>query len=262
MISLIISFYKRLDFLDLILQSIEKQSFRDFEVIVAEDNNDPSTTENVARARLLYKFNILHRSQEDTGFRKTRILNDAVRSASGEKLVFIDGDCVLHRHFLKAYNESITENNFCYGRRVYCSGKHTGLLLASRSIEKCTIWSAILLGGRSIGAGFYFPVRIKRSKQSRRILGCNWGIMKKNILAVNGYDEDYTRAGVGEDFDIDWRLKKQGLRINSMKGRAIVFHLHHKPNYSPSDTDHVEKLMAEKKEAGETFCRSGILKIK
>jgi len=29
-----------------------------------------------------------------------------------------------------------------------------------------------------------------------------------------------------------------------MKGKAIVYHMYHKANYSPSDTEYVEKLMA------------------
>jgi glycosyltransferase involved in cell wall biosynthesis len=43
MISLIIAVYKHLEFLELILQSLDKQSFKNFEIIIAEDNNDPHT---------------------------------------------------------------------------------------------------------------------------------------------------------------------------------------------------------------------------
>ena len=89
-------------------------------------------------------------------------------------------------------------------------------------------------------------------------MGCNWGILRKNILDVNGFDEDYNRAGVGEDFDIDWRLKKNGLKVRSMKGKAIVFHLHHEPNYSHAETNYVEKMMAEKKIAGKICCDNGL----
>jgi glycosyltransferase involved in cell wall biosynthesis len=261
MISLIISFYKRLDFLELILQSIEKQSYKNFEVIIAEDNNDPQTVEFIEKARHLYHFYIIHLAQKDIGFRKTRILNKAVIAARGEKLVFIDGDCILHRHFLKEYSKAITETHFCYGRRVFCSKKHTDILLKSGSIENCNILQIFIRGGRCIREGLYLPFKFDTSKQHRRILGCNWGIMKKNILTVNGFDEDYTRAGVGEDFDIDWRLKKLGYEVRSMKGKAIVFHLHHESNYSPSDTEFVEKLMAEKKIAGHSFCLNGINKV-
>jgi GT2 family glycosyltransferase len=258
MISLIISFYKRLDFLELILQSLKKQSYKNFEVILAEDNNDPLTVEFIEKARLVYSYNIHHVSQEDIGFRKTRILNIAVGKAKGEQLVFIDGDCILHKHFLKEYSKAITDTCFCYGRRVFCSEKHTSILLRSKTIKQCNTVMSLLYGGRCIREGLYFPFKINKDKQYRRIFGCNWGILKKNILKVNGFDEDYKRAGVGEDFDIDWRLKKIGLKVRSMKGMAIVFHLHHESNYSQADTEYVEKLMDEKKLAGRSFCINGI----
>lgn len=258
MISLIIAYYKRLDFLKLIFQSLEKQSFRDFEVIIAEDNNEPVTAEFVTRARSLQSFRIVHLSQEDTGFRKNRILNAAVIASSGEKLVFIDGDCILHRHHLEEYNKAIAEGRYCYGRRVYCSEKHTRMMLASGSIEKCNFLSAILYGGRNTGSGFYLPFKFKPDRQSRTILGCNWGVLKKDLIAVNGFDEDYNKAAVGEDLDIDWRLKKYGLRTRSVKGRAIVFHLDHGPNYSDSDPEYGKQMMAAKIAAGNVFCLNGI----
>jgi cellulose synthase/poly-beta-1,6-N-acetylglucosamine synthase-like glycosyltransferase len=260
MISLIISFYKRLDFLELIFQSLDKQSFKNFEVIIAEDNNDPKTIEFINKARLMHTYNIQHVSQEDIGFRKTRILNNAAKTAKGEQIVFIDGDCILQKHFMKEYNKAITDTHFCYGRRVFCSKKHTDILLKSKSIKNNNILMAFLYGGKSIGAGLYLPFKKNKDKQHRRILGCNWGILKKNILAVNGFDEDYNRAGVGEDFDIDWRLKKQGLKVRSMKGKAIVYHMYHKVNYNPSDTEYVEKIMEEKKILGKSFCVNGISK--
>jgi GT2 family glycosyltransferase len=258
MISLIISFYKRLDFLELILLSLDKQSFRHFEIIIAEDDNNPMTVEFLSRVRSLHEYNILHVFHEDKGFRKTRILNMAVKSANGGKIVFIDGDCIPHRHFLKEYDKAITDAVFCYGRRVFLSKKHTDILLDKMSVKKVNTFMAFIYGGKSTGAGLYMPFKKNIDKQHRRILGCNWGILKKNILAVNGFDEDYNRAGVGEDFDIDWRLKKVGMKVRSMKGKAIIFHLFHKANYNPSDTEFVEKLLAEKKLSGNAFCVNGM----
>ena len=92
MISLIISFYKRLNFLELIHQSIDRQSYKDFEVILAEDNNDPETVEFIIKARMKYNFAIQQISQEDIGFRNTRILNRTVLTAKGGRHVIIDGD--------------------------------------------------------------------------------------------------------------------------------------------------------------------------
>lgn len=260
MISLIIAFYKRFDFLELILHSLDVQSFKDFEVIIAEDNNDAQTVEFIKKARSQHSYPIQHVSQGDNGFRKTRILNTAVKAAKNEQIVFIDGDCILHQHFMKEYAKGITDTHFCYGRRVNLSKKHTDISLESKSLQKFNILWAFLYRGKRLGNGLYFPLRKNRDKQYRIILGCNWGIMKKNILKVNGFDEDYNRAGCGEDLDIDWRLKKQGLKVRSMKGKAIVYHMFHSPNYSATDIEYVEKLMSEKKLVGKSVCTNGISK--
>ena len=258
MISVIVAFYKRFDFLELIFQSFDRQSYKNFEVIIAEDNIDTATVEFIKGAGLVHSYKIKHVAQEDIGFRKTRILNSAIKASEGEQIVFIDGDCILHQHFMKEYAKAITDNYFCYGRRVCLSKKHTNLLLESKSINKCNVLWSCLLGGKRIENGLYFPLRKNIDKQYRIILGCNWGIMKNNILTVNGFDEDYNRAGCGEDLDIDWRLKKQGLKVRSMKGKAIVYHMFHNLNYNSADIEHVEKLMAEKKLVGKSYCENGI----
>ena len=103
MISLIISFYKRLDFLDLIFQSLDKQSFKNFEVIVAEDNDDLHTIDFISKARTKHTFRILHVSQEDLGFRKNKILNRALNIASFDTILFLDGDCIPHKDFIRQY---------------------------------------------------------------------------------------------------------------------------------------------------------------
>jgi len=113
MISLIISFYKRLDILELIFQSLDKQSFKNFGIIVAEDNNDPQTVEFINKVRHMHTYGIQHVSQENIGFRKTRILSNAVKTAKGEQIVFIDGDCIFHSKKTR-FKSSVNE------RESYC----------------------------------------------------------------------------------------------------------------------------------------------
>jgi hypothetical protein len=67
------------------------------------------TVEFLNKARHTHDYTIQHISQEDIGFRKTRILNNSIKIAKGEKIVFIDGDCLLHKHFMKEYSKAITD---------------------------------------------------------------------------------------------------------------------------------------------------------
>jgi cellulose synthase/poly-beta-1,6-N-acetylglucosamine synthase-like glycosyltransferase len=261
MISLIISLYKRLDFLNLVLQGIEKQSFRNFEVIIAEDDNAPETVEFLKQAGKQYSYPIKHVSQEDIGFRKTKILNTAIVAAEGEQIVIIDGDCIPHKHFLKEYAKAIRKNKICYGRRTYLSKKFTIQLLQEKSISNLTFLKAYFSGSTYMGAAIYIPFLKSFSKQYREIIGCNWGILREHIFSVNGFDEDYIRAGAGEDLDINWRLKAKGMSMKSMKNRAIVYHLHHAFNYDDNDTIATHSLMDEKEKKGCLYCLNGIEKM-
>ncbi len=260
MISLIISFYKRADFIALIFQALGRQSYEDFEVIVAEDDNVAETVRLIEHARKTYRFPIKHVSQEDNGFRKTKILNAAVRVAAGEQLVFLDGDCIPHRHFLKAYAKAIGENNVCYGRRTFLSKKLTTHLIAEKSIKKLCLFSVLFSSSKKKSAALYLPFLRNIDKQYREIKGCNWGTMRKHVIAINGFDEDYTRACVGEDTDIDWRLKAGNLMMKSMKNKAVVYHLFHHSNYSKDDQLAMSDLLRQKKEAGHLYCLNGINK--
>jgi hypothetical protein len=48
--------------------------------------------------------------------------------AKGDLLVFIDGDCVPHKHFIKAYINNFEEDVMLKGRRVMLSERLTLML--------------------------------------------------------------------------------------------------------------------------------------
>ena len=98
--SIILATYGRSDALDLVLRSLAEQKGESFDVIVADDGSGPEVGTVVAswRARL----DIEHVWQSDSGFRKARALNLAALTARGDYLLFLDGDCIPRRGFLKA----------------------------------------------------------------------------------------------------------------------------------------------------------------
>ncbi len=102
--TVIISIYRDVDALKLILQALETQTESNFEIIVSEDGEseavasyiDPITSEN--------RFQ--HITQQDIGFRKNRALNRAILAARSDILIFIDGDCIPHPGFIEAHLRS------------------------------------------------------------------------------------------------------------------------------------------------------------
>ena len=59
-ISLIIAYYKNISALSLIFKALENQSYNDFEVIVAEDDNDEETLKFVTEKKEKSLFPVKH----------------------------------------------------------------------------------------------------------------------------------------------------------------------------------------------------------
>jgi glycosyltransferase involved in cell wall biosynthesis len=256
-ISLIISVYKNIDFLDIVLRSVDRQSYKNFEVIIAEDNDGREMADFLALVRKKYSFDIIHVFHEDTGFRKTRILNKAVKVSTGDFLVIIDGDCMMHRNFLKEYARQAQDNTCLFGRRMMLSKKLTDKLLNTRDLNKLHLWSIFFSGNRKIEEGLYLP--FLRSFRKKGLKGCNLGLPKKLLEKINGYDEDYEEPWGGEDSDLERRLRLAGARFKCTRFLTIQYHLYHQilpRNVTPEGLIFITK----KKTSTEWFCRNGLQK--
>ena len=116
--SIIISVYKDTDSLDLILESLSKQTVVPDEVIISEDGNSVEMAEYVSVAKNKYnKLDITHLFQEDIGWRKNKALNRAIVASKYEYLIFIDGDCVPYDNFIEWHLKLAEKNNVLCGRR-------------------------------------------------------------------------------------------------------------------------------------------------
>lgn len=259
-ISLIIAFYKNITALELIFKALEQQKYTNFEVVVAEDDHNPASFDFITKAAHHLPFQIKHvRQEKDDGFRKNQMLNKAIKQAEGEFLVFLDGDCIPHKNFLKAYAQFASEGTALFARRVMLSEGLTKKLYQEKDLKYLKFWPLWLSKSKRKRFSLYLPFIKKQYRLG--IIGCNWGIYKKNMLEVNGFDEDYITAGVGEDDDIEWRLVAQGIKIKSIRYAAIEYHLHHPLNYSDQDAAVGYDLLREKKALNHIKCKNGLVKI-
>jgi glycosyltransferase involved in cell wall biosynthesis len=260
-ISLIISFYKNVENLGLLFQSLALQSEKDFEVIVAEDDFSQETVEFLLSNKSRYFFPIVHVSQKiDDGFRKNEMLNRAIQVSKSPALVFIDGDCIPHRHFVKAYAKAISKGKILFGKRVNLGPIISQEILEDKSIQKISLINILKSDSDKKKEGIYLPFLSLKFKDTG-LLGCNWGVLKEYILQINGYDEDYISAGVGEDVDIEWRLRAMNLKMVSTKNKGIVYHIYHPKGYSDAAVQANYQLLEEKKKLGNIKCLNGIAKL-
>jgi glycosyltransferase involved in cell wall biosynthesis len=229
--------YNKPDILRLVAAALSRQSFPDFEVLIADDGSGPVVADAVAWARTRYTYPISHLWHEDTGWRKNTMLNNAIRAARGEYMVFIDGDCLPSRHFLLDHWSERSSRRVLLGRRVECSKRWTeGLTLdrvESGAFERLG-WKEIAdgLAGQSLRVedGIRMPHRWIRAlllRTVRGMLGSNFSAWRSDLFAVNGFDELYDGPGCGEDSDIQFRLSLAGVTAKSLRNLAVQYHCWH-----------------------------------
>lgn len=257
--SVLIAVYKHEDYLNLIFEALTKQTCTNFEVVVCEDDNSTEIRDCVAYWKNNSALRIKHVHQEDNGFRKTKILNAGISAAQGEYLIFIDGDCLPHSKFIESYQYVARIGVAMHGRRVMLSEKLSKQLLSHQKRLPLSFGALLVSGSQKIENAIRLPWLNKKSKASE-IWGCNWCIAKQHLIKVNGFDEDYVKAGVGEDVDIEWRLLKSGIKLFNAKHLAIIYHLHHLQGYSDADVNVNYALMTQKQSAGHIACLNGLQK--
>lgn len=266
--TVIISFYNKIDYLGLVFAGFEAQTEKEFEVIIADDGSRDEVVSKLKEITGRLAFKVTHLWQEDKGFRKNRILNKAVAAAKSDYLIFVDGDCVPHREFVKEhfYNR---EENVCFtGRRVNLSQKMTSLLTEEKIkkgfFEK-SIFSLMIdelfRNSFDVEKGFYIKNSVLRkvlNMKKRGLLGSNFSIHKADLYNINGFDERYEAPSIGEDTDIQFRLELIGVRIKSLNNIAVQYHLYHRLLDRPQiNLD----LFDTVKEAKQPFTPFGITKL-
>jgi glycosyltransferase involved in cell wall biosynthesis len=238
-LTLVIAVYNAARCLELILTALQRQSMREFQVILADDGSGPQIRELVERIRPDLPYSLTHLWQPDEGFRKNVMLNRAIEASQTEYLVFIDGDCLPHRHFLADHSGNRHPGGVLCGRRVNLSAPMTERLgmeeVRSGSYERFS-WALLLDGLRARSSNLEDAIRFESAALRRilhrnkaRILGCNFSVEKKLLEAVNGFNEDYRSPGLGEDTDVAFRLQLAGADLITLRYLAVLYHLYHPP---------------------------------
>lgn len=236
-LTLIIAVYNKPENLRLVLAALERQSWTDFEVLIADDGSGPEIRRIVDAARARPIFPLSHLWHEDRGWRKNTMLNNAIRAATTDYLVFIDGDCLPSRHFLLDHWNQRRSGRVLLGRRVETSERWSKALTLDRVLSgefERFGWNELsdMLRGRSLRVedGVRIPGAILRSvllRTARGMLGANFSAWKRDLVAVNGFDEQYDGPGCGEDSDVQYRLSLIGVRGKSLRNLAIQYHIWH-----------------------------------
>lgn len=260
-ISVIIAVYDKYDYLECVLTSLEKQSYKNFEVVIAEDCEKEQMKLKVEEWKEKYTFLIKHVFQEDIGFRKNKILNEALKVSEGEYIVVLDGDCVVHKQFLKQYMKYFEQGyEVVFGRRCEMSEKISKKILKSKGEHKIKLWELIFPYSKAWTECVYLPFFKELKKRKLRLLGSNMGFTKEIIFRINGFNEDYIGAGIGEDTDLQWRFLAVNAKYIAVKNKMVEYHIYHGRENRQNSIEG-EKILRETQDRNEWYTRNGIIKV-
>lgn len=266
--SVIMTTYNSPRHLALAMAALEVQSELQFELHIADDGSTKETADLVKAFAEKAPFPVIYSWQPDEGYRKTRILNEAIKKAKADYLIFIDGDCVVHKDFIKMHLKFREPGTYLAGRRVDLGPKISEEITVDqvRSGELSTFSPRLIkscLDGDSQYWHRSIPVynsllrSLFKMNQVDDMKGCNFSVDKESVIKINGFDEDY-EGYAREDTDLEMRLIKLGLKIKSVKGAALQYHVWH-PRLPESESNKI-KLRDLSAGVGPAICRNGLVK--
>ena len=228
-ITLIITTYNRPEALALVLNSVQIQVSQPDEIIIADDGSTIETKELITSFNKASEMNIMHAWQEDIGFRVSKSRNNAIYKSSGDYIILIDGDMILHKNFIRDHIDNAEFGYFIQGSRVLLSEKVTKKALAQKKLN----FSFVSFGLKNRKNAIYSKLlsRIFSSKKNHLygIKSCNMSFYKNDCVSINGFNNEFEGWG-REDSEFVARLINIGVKRKNIRFNSIQFHLWHNEN--------------------------------
>ncbi len=266
--SVIMTTYNSPRHLELAMTALLVQSELDFELHIADDGSTAETAELVSAFSKNAPFPVIYSWQPDEGYRKTKILNEAIRKSKADYLIFIDGDCVVHKDFIKMHLAFRQTGHYLAGRRVDLGPKYsqelTPQMILNQSLHAFTpgLIKSCIEGDsqywhRAVPVYNSLLRKLLKMENVDDMKGCNFSVDRDVVFKINGFDEDY-QGYAREDTDLELRLQKFGLKIKSLKGAALQYHVWHAR--LPESESNKLKLRDLSQGVSAAMCKNGLIK--
>jgi glycosyltransferase involved in cell wall biosynthesis len=248
LISVIVSTYNWPKALKLVLRSLQAQSDQNFEVIIVDDGSTGETAELIKGFSKQANFPLKHLWQEDKGFRAARARNLGIRAATGDYIIFLDGDCITQKSFVSKHRRLAEPNFFIAGHRVILNQKFTQEVIQKNiKIWNYASWKWILNRIQGYSNKWAPKPTLKGINRYRKLhkwqgaKTCNLAFWKQDLLNIKGFDESFEGWGF-EDSDLVIRILNNGIKRKSGKFATEVFHLWHKTASRSNEVSNLKML--------------------
>lgn len=199
--SVIVPVYNRIDEVRDLLDSLSRQSVKDFEVVIVEDGSSQPCREEAAKER---GIDVKYFYKENEGRSIAR--NYGMERASGDYFIFFDSDCVIPPdYFATLYRELDKAPTDCFGGP---DSAHESFTSTQKAIN-FAMTSFLTTGGIRGG-------KVSLEKFVPRTF--NMGFSREVYERVGGFREMFS-----EDIDMSTRIRNAGFSVTLVRP-AFVYH--------------------------------------
>lgn len=256
--SVLVAVYNNVPVVRPVLYALAGQSFEDFEVVICDDGSGERTREELSDVCELLGLRWQYAYHAAEGFQKTVVLNKGLTCAQGEQVVFLDGDCVPHRDFVGNHCALLQPGSYLAGRRVMLGAQVSARLQKDPAYARQLRFATVVGRADRVEEALLLPRPIRRLIGVNRLSGCNWSCWKQDLESINGFNNEARGPVGGEDTNISIRFDQHGLRRDSARFGANVFHQWH-PKRTRSYTG--ERVIVHPRYACETVCANGLAQV-
>jgi glycosyltransferase involved in cell wall biosynthesis len=255
-ISLVVTTYEWPAALGLVLASVERQTRLPDEVIVADDGSGEATRKLLDDWRERLPGRLHHVWQPNEGFRVARVRNLALAVATGDYVIVLDGDMVLHPEFVADHAAAARPGRWVQGVRPRLSPSTTRAMLDGGAPDLRWWQPGLEHRWHALRAGWLARLHSNRRPRLSSVKGCNQGYWRADLVRVNGFDERFVGWGP-EDKEIAARLDHAGIGFLFLKHSAVAYHLWH-PSRAPGGSNPNERWLEETLATRATRCELGL----
>lgn len=201
--SAIIPVYNRPEEIDELLDSLIRQTYKNFEVIIVDDGSTKKCDEAVKKYEDKLDVKYFYKKNEGQGFAR----NYGFERAKGDYFVIFDSDCVIPENYFEVVYKHLNSNWLdAYGGPDKASENFTAVQKAINN----SMTSFLTTGG----------IRGSKKRMSEfHPRSFNMGISRKVYETTGGFILPYS----GEDIEFSMRVIKSGFKTGLIE-EAFVYH--------------------------------------
>ncbi len=265
-ISIIISFYERVEHLRCCLESLRLSQTGFDEIVIADDGSSTETVEKVKQLVASFDMPVRHLWKPKDGFRLAATRNNGIRNSSGNYLVFLDCDFLVMPDTLTQHLDAAKPRRFVAGGCKYMTEDQTEEVFSSPITVPLLDRIDRQVSGRNLIAEHRKFIkrtllfRLRLASPKKQSLGGHFSIFRTDIEHINGYDENFVGWG-GEDEDLGIRLVKAGIYCRSAIRNARVLHLWHPRALGDIHWRDGPNIQYFNRKKIPYFCANGLVKV-